>query len=121
VPHCSIYYPETGHPMEPRKILKFGEDSEFLGVLRQRVDDYFSTTGRPQRDCPQMYVKAVIIFSWFVTSYSMLVLAASTWWQALSLAISLGLAMAAVGFNIQHDGGHQAFSNCRWINKLAAR
>lgn len=120
MPHCSIYYPETGHPMEPRKILKFGEDSEFLGVLRQRVDDYFSTTGRPQRDCPQMYVKAVIIFSWFVTSYSMLVLAASTWWQALSLAISLGLAMAAVGFNIQHDGGHQAFSNCRWINKLAA-
>jgi linoleoyl-CoA desaturase len=28
--------------------------------------------------------------------------------------------MAVMGFNIQHDGGHQAYSNHRWINKLMA-
>ncbi len=115
-----IYLPEAGHPIDPGKMLKFGARSEFLSVLHQRVDDHFSTTGRPQRDCPRMYVKTVIIFSWFVTSYAMLVFVASTWWQALPLAISLGLAMAAVGFNIQHDGGHQAYSNYPWINKLTA-
>jgi linoleoyl-CoA desaturase len=36
------------------------------------------------------------------------------------LAILLGLAMAAVGFNIQHDGNHQAYSDRPWINKVMA-
>ncbi len=115
-----IYPPEAGHTFDTGNTLKFGARSEFLGVLHQRVDDHFSTTGRPRRDCLQMYVKTVIIFSWFLTSYAMLVFVAATWWQALPLAISLGLAMAAIGFNIQHDGGHQAYSNYSWINKLTA-
>ena len=104
----------------PDPALKFGAGTEFLSVLRGRVDDYFSTTGRPRRDCPQMYVKTAIIFTWLTTSYITLVFVASTWWQTLPLVISLGLAMAAVGFNIQHDGGHQAYSNYPLINKLTA-
>jgi len=100
--------------------LKFRAQTEFWSVLRQRVDDYFAETGRPRRDCPQMYAKTAIIIGWFVASYVLLVFFASAWWQALPLTISLGLAMAAVGFNIQHDGGHHAYSNHAWINKLMA-
>ena len=100
--------------------LKFGARSDFLVVLRGRVDEYFSTTGRSQRDCPRMYIKTAIICGWCIASYVLLVFFAATWWQALPLAVSLGLAMAAVGFNIQHDGGHQAYSNRSWINKLTA-
>ena len=43
---------------------------------------------------------------------------AQTWWQGLLLAMLLGLFAAEIGFNIQHDGGHQAYSNVPWINKL---
>ena len=28
--------------------------------------------------------------------------------------------MAAIGFNIEHDGSHQAYSNHAWINRLMA-
>ena len=104
----------------PSAALKFGARGEFLSVLRQRVDEYFSTTGRPQRDCPRMYLKTAIIFSWLIASYVLLVFVSTTWWQALPLAVSLGLAMAAIGFNVQHDGGHQAYSNYPWVNKLMA-
>jgi linoleoyl-CoA desaturase len=48
------------------------------------------------------------------------VVVARTWVQALPLAILLGLSIAGIGFNVQHDGGHQAYSNSRWINKLMA-
>jgi linoleoyl-CoA desaturase len=120
VPFGRISHPDASHRIDPGKALKFDERSEFLSVLRRRVDNYFRTTGQRQRDCPQMYVKTAVIFCWFVTSYTLLVFVASTWWLALLLAISLGLAMAAVGFNIQHDGGHQAYSNFPWINKLSA-
>jgi linoleoyl-CoA desaturase len=67
-----------------------------------------------------MYLKTAIIFLSLAASYGLLVFAASTWWQVLPLAVSLGLAMAAVGFNIQHDGGHHAYSQRSWINKLMA-
>ena len=115
-----IQIPEAGTGIDPFPRLKFSDRSDFLTVLRQRVDDYFCTTGQPRRDCPQMYVKTVIILIWFATSYATLVFLASTWWQAVPLAISTGLAMAAIGFNIQHDGGHHAYSDYPWINRLAA-
>ena len=42
------------------------------------------------------------------------------WWLVLPLAVLLGLAMAAIGFNVQHDGGHDAYSEHKWVNKLMA-
>jgi linoleoyl-CoA desaturase len=100
--------------------LKFGASDGFLRELRRRVDQYFRAAGLEQRDCPQMYLKTVLIFGWFAVSYAVLVFLVGTWWLALASAISLGLAMAAVGFNIQHDAGHQAYSRRNWINRLMA-
>ena len=68
-----------------------------------------------------MYLKTAIVLGWFAASYGLLVFFAGSWWLALPLTISLGLSMAAVGFDIQHDGGHQAYSNRPWINRLMAR
>jgi linoleoyl-CoA desaturase len=100
--------------------LKFGESDGYQLEMRRRIDAYFETTGKSPRDCPQMYLKTAVIMTWFVGSYVALVFFANTWWQAVPLAISLGLAMAGIGFSIQHDGGHQAYSNHRWVNKLMA-
>jgi linoleoyl-CoA desaturase len=36
-------------------------------------------------------------------------------------AVLLALSMTGIGFNIMHDGGHRAFSEHLWSNKLAAR
>jgi linoleoyl-CoA desaturase len=67
-----------------------------------------------------MYLKTALVLGWLVASYVALVFLVSSWWLAVPLVISLGLSMAAVGFNIQHDGGHQAYSARRWVNKLTA-
>jgi linoleoyl-CoA desaturase len=100
--------------------LKFRNDNAFQLALRRRVDEYFLATGRHQRDCRQMYAKTVILLAAFAGSYGLLVFGARTWWQALPLAILLGLSAAGIGFNIQHDGGHQAYSSNPRINKLTA-
>jgi linoleoyl-CoA desaturase len=67
-----------------------------------------------------MLLKTVTIFAWLAASYLGLVFLATTWWQALPLATSLALAMAAVGFNVMHDGGHGSYSRHRWLNKVAS-
>ena len=43
--------------------------------------------------------------------------AATTWWQAGLLSISLGLALAGIGFNVTHDANHGSFSRRRWLNR----
>lgn len=106
--------PETGAK------LRFDDDNRFQVELRRRVDEFFRRSGRRQRDCPQMYLKTAIILAGFTASYLLLVLAATTWWQAVPLAILLGLAAALIGFNIEHDGSHKAYSNHAWVNKLTA-
>ena len=100
--------------------LKFGAEDAFYRELRRRVEEFFEQTGRRQRDCPRMYVKTAIILTWFAASYALLVFAAASWWLAVPLGISLALSMAAIGFNIQHDGGHGAYSRLPWVNKLMA-
>ncbi|MFQ5423457.1 MAG: fatty acid desaturase family protein [Phycisphaerae bacterium] len=67
-----------------------------------------------------MYLKTAVVLGCLGTLYTLLVFAPVTWWLAVPLTILLGLSLAAVGFNVQHDGGHGAYSDHRWINKLAA-
>ena len=100
--------------------LRFANASAFRTELRRRVDEYFRVTGRRPRDCWPMYAKTAILVASLAVSYGLLVFAAQTWWQALLLAILLGLSAAAIGFNVQHDGSHQAYSNLPWVNRMMA-
>jgi linoleoyl-CoA desaturase len=100
--------------------LKFGGSDRFIRELRRRVDAYFDSTGYSRRDCPQMYFKTATILAWFFSCYLLLLFVATNWWTVTPLAVLLGLAMAGIGFNIQHDGGHRAYSDRQWVNKLMA-
>src|SRR5437899_4349776 len=110
----------SGRASKSFRRLKFDGNNAFQEKLRERVDAYFRSTGRRQRDCWQMYLKTAILLAVFAASYVLLVFVAQTWWQAWPLTILLGLGAAGIGFNIQHDGGHQAYSNRPWVNKLMA-
>ena len=102
------------------KRLAFNGSRDFHRELRRRVDAWFIEQGRSKRDNPSMYLKTAIILAAFFGSYALLVFVADTWWQAVPLAIFLGLAMAGIGFNIEHDGGHNAYSRRPWLNRLTA-
>jgi len=104
----------------PRQQAKFANGNAFQLELRRRVEEYFRTTGRRPRDCWQMYLKTAILLAGFAGLYTLLVFVDQTWWQGLLLAVLLGLSAAGIGFNIQHDGGHQAYSNHPWVDKLMA-
>ena len=81
---------------------------------------YFAETGRRPRDCWQMYVKTAILLAAFAGLYALLVFGARTWVEGVPLAILLGLCAAGIGLNVQHDGGHRAYSSLPWVNRLMA-
>jgi linoleoyl-CoA desaturase len=100
--------------------LKFGGDDAFHREVRRRVDEYFDTTGQRRRGGWQMYAKTGVFLGGFAASYALLVFVAQTWWHGLPLAVLLGLAAAGIGLNVEHDGGHQAYSSSRRVNRLMA-
>jgi linoleoyl-CoA desaturase len=100
--------------------LDFKDDTRFQDTLKRRVDEYFQTSGRRKRDCPQMYLKTAIILICSAATYVFLVFVVESLWLGLLLAAMLGLCMAGIGFNIQHDAGHNAYSSHRWVNRLMA-
>lgn len=101
------------------KPVRFGHNAGFLVALRERIDVYFTETGKNRRDLPGMYLKTFVILSWFVGSYLLLVLAPNVWAAGAGI-LSIALATAAIGFSIQHDGGHGAYSDKRWVNSAMA-
>lgn len=100
--------------------VKFSGDDRFIRELRRRVDEYFQLPGRAQRDCPLMYLKTAVVLTIFFAAYLLLLFVAGSAWMVIGLAVLLGLAVAAVGFNIAHDGGHRAYSRRPWVNRIMA-
>src|SRR3989442_15985979 len=99
---------------QPRQQLKFANGNAFQLELRRRVEEDFRTTGRRPRDCWQVYLKTAILLAGFAASYTLLGFVDQTWGEGLLLSVLLRLSAAGIGFNIQHDGGHQAHSNPPW-------
>lgn len=110
----------TPTPSSPYTPVKFDKSSGFQRTLRERVDAYFASTRRKPRDCWQMYAKAATTLALLATTYLLMLFVPGPVWLTIFLAVLVGLAAAMVGFNVQHDGGHRAFSRHRLVNKLAA-
>lgn len=100
--------------------LKFVGGSDFQTELRHRVEALLRSRGRPLRGGWRMYLKSAVILAGFAAAYVALVFFAKSAWQAFPLAVLLGLAAAAIGFDIMHDASHKAYSEHAWINRLMA-
>jgi linoleoyl-CoA desaturase len=94
------------------------QSGAFRKDVEQEVASYFERTSISRQGSRCLYVKTAVLSSWLVLSYVALVFGQVTSWGAVLLAISLGGAMAAIGFNVQHDGGHRAYSKRRSVNRL---
>ena len=105
------------HPPASGKI-KFPADDPFHRTLKLRVQEYFDRTGLSLRGGWRMGLKTAAILLWFAASYGLLVFGAGAWWQALPLSLSLAFAITGIGFSIQHDANHGAYSEYGAVNRL---
>ena len=104
-------------PVEPR----YERDAGFLEALRARVRAGLASAGLPARGVPALYWKTALLFLWLCGSYLALVFGTAPAWLAVPLAVSLGFAIAGIGFNVMHDGSHGSYSTRPWLNRLMAR
>ncbi len=103
------------------KSLKFpSAPVSFHIVLKNRIDEYFAQTGKASTGNMGLLFKAIVILTLFIVIYIHLVFFTPAYWQAILECIFLGGLIAAIGFNIMHDGAHGSFSKYPVVNKLAS-
>ncbi|MEE9252664.1 MAG: acyl-CoA desaturase [Thermodesulfobacteriota bacterium] len=100
--------------------LRFLPGKDFESELKRRVNKYFLVDDKSKHDSALIYLKAIFIFTWTLTSYGLLVFYPIPLFGKILCALSLSLSLNAIGFNIVHDGAHQSFSKHPLFNNLMA-
>lgn len=94
--------------------------ADFYVTLKQRTEDYFKSHNLKSTGDFRLYLKTAIFSLVFVSCYVTLVFLSPPAWLAVLLCIVAGLDMAAIGFNVMHDGAHGSYSNNKKINRVMA-
>jgi linoleoyl-CoA desaturase len=104
-------------PIDPRQG-QFSAHGAFHLDLKRRAERYFEGSGRERHGGRAFVAKSAVIIGWMSASYLLLLLAPLAAWQAVLLAISLGLAMAGAGFSVAHDTNHGGAAASARVNDL---
>jgi len=96
------------------------KNSPFFDALRSKVDNYFKSNNIKQTGNYKLFIKTGILLSLITATYIVLVFFTPPVWISISLCCLFGLNLAAIGFNVMHDGAHGSFSSKRFVNEAMA-
>jgi len=92
----------------------------FFKSVKEKVDLYFKSNNLEPAGNHPLYVKGLIQVVSAASIYVVLVFFTPSTIPAILLCMLFGINLAAIGFNIMHEGGHNSFSKYNWINKISA-
>jgi len=90
----------------------------FSKSLKQKTNEYFKKTLQKKTGNRRMFIKASVLLGTFVALYTVLVFVQPHWAISIVLCMLFGVNLAAIGFNIMHDAGHNSFSDNKRLNTI---
>ncbi len=94
------------------------DNVKFFRTLNTRVNNYFKENNLKKTGNWKLHLKAIVMFSIFLTPYFLLLTLQMHFWVYILLNIVIGIGMAGVGMNVMHDGNHGSYSSKSWLNKF---
>ncbi|CDZ76641.1 Stearoyl-CoA 9-desaturase [Legionella massiliensis] len=91
--------------------------ADLHGVLRQRVNNYFSRLGISKYGGKKIVIKSVVLLALLFIPYGILLTYNLNSISMLLLAATMGVAIAGLGMGVMHDCIHGSFSSSSKINK----
>jgi linoleoyl-CoA desaturase len=100
--------------------IKFNNSNpEFFNTLKGRVNAYFEDKSIKETGNYKLYSKTVILAVALVVSYLWMVFfTPESNLLSIAVCIIMGVNVAAIGFNVMHDGAHGSYSSKQWVNKF---
>lgn len=97
--------------------LRMRGGSAFHRDLRQRVDAWFTETGKDTHGDARMWRKSAALIAGFALMLGGFWLSDGGWAAIVGFGIPLGLLWAGLGFSVMHDGNHAAYSTDKRVNR----
>lgn len=94
------------------------EKTSFSRTLKSNINDYFIQNNFKKTGNSKLTLKAIILLSSLIILYVTLVFVQPHWSISIFLCTILGVNLAAIGFNIMHDAGHNTFSDNKRVNSI---
>ncbi|MFN3202738.1 MAG: fatty acid desaturase family protein [Bradymonadia bacterium] len=101
-------------------VIRFGKRSDFDRDLRKSVDAHFERTGTSTAGGWRMWLKTAFLLSSLAGVVTAFLTLPFSWGLTIGLAVICGLVMAGIGFAVQHDANHGAYSKKKWVNRLVS-
>lgn len=101
-----------------QKVSFNNKNSVFFNTLKDKVDSYFKSNNLKQTGNFKLYLKMILLSVSAISMYTILVFFTPGVVLSLCLCALLGFNLAAIGFNVMHDGAHGSFSTKTWVNEL---
>ena len=99
--------------------IRFHGAGSFSRLLAERADVVLRDARAVRRAYRILWAKSAVVIAWTVTSYLLLLEITTTPLAVGAASLSLGLAMAGIGFCIMHDANHGAYARSRVVNRVA--
>ncbi len=94
------------------------DEDNFVVALRKNVNDYFKHNHLSTKANFAMIFKTIIMLSFYIIPYLLIVFTPLNSFLALFLVILMGIGVAGVGMCVMHDACHGAYSSNFKINNL---
>ncbi len=94
------------------------DSMKFFRTLNSRVNNYFKENNIKKTGNWKLHLKAIILFTIFLTPYFLILTLDMPFWAMLLLSVVIGIGMAGLGMNVMHDGNHGSYSTKSWVNKF---
>ncbi len=104
--------------MKMQKVSFNNKNSDFFNALKEKVDAYFNSNNISQTGNYKLFIKTILLLLSAAALYTILVFFTPPVWISILLCIVMGVNLAAIGFNIMHDGAHGSFSQRPWVNEM---
>lgn len=102
-----------------KKKIKFKKvNSNFSTALKDKINQYFNQHSIEKTGDIRIYSKTAILLFSFALIYVILVFVQPHWLLGLLLCTLFGINLAAIGFNIMHDAGHDSYSKYKGLNSV---
>jgi linoleoyl-CoA desaturase len=92
----------------------------FFKTIKEKVDAHFQKHNVHPAGNTRLYLKSAVQIGAALATYVILVFFTPHPVIALTLCMILGVNLAVIGFNVMHEGGHQAFSKHKPLNDISA-
>ncbi len=107
-----------------RTLVKFAPKGEagFYDTVRERVREYFDSTGLSPNADREMYIKSAVMLTLYLAPYFAILFGIGTVsvWLFYAAWTVMGLGIVGIGTSVMHDSNHSAYSHNKTVNGIMA-